>query len=180
MNAGIFSIKKSHVLNKIIYGHPFRNIISINCFPEVMISRKVLPRLLARKHKSAIINVSSVAGVYPMPYISLYSATKAYNDYFSRAIAEEYKGKIDVMSLRPNMVATLMSRARPNFFVLSTEECAAGALGKLGYESFTYGNWRHDFLSSLMDFVPSFIIKQKNREIAEKVKARKVKEKKAE
>lgn len=46
--------------------------------------------MMKREQRSAIINLSSVAGEYPLPYISVYSASKAYNDFFSQAIEMEY------------------------------------------------------------------------------------------
>jgi len=51
-----------------------------------ILSNWVIPRMLKREKRGAIINLSSVAGQYPLPYISVYSATKAYNDFFSQSI----------------------------------------------------------------------------------------------
>ena len=38
-----------------------------------------------------IVNVSSVSGIYPMPYFAIYSATKAALTSFSVALREEVK-----------------------------------------------------------------------------------------
>ena len=40
-----------------------------------------------------IINISSVSGIYPMPYFAIYSATKSALTSFSVALREELKGK---------------------------------------------------------------------------------------
>ena len=50
----------------------------------------LIDKLVKRNHRSAIINLSSAAGVKPTPYMSLYSATKVYNDFLSRALGYEH------------------------------------------------------------------------------------------
>ena len=46
----------------------------------------LLPRLIARDARSAIINVSSAAAVTPAGMLPVYSATKAYNWALSSAV----------------------------------------------------------------------------------------------
>ena len=49
-----------------------------------------------------IINIASVAGYQPIPYINVYGATKAFVLNFTRALAEEVKHKgIHVMAVCP-------------------------------------------------------------------------------
>lgn len=56
-----------------------------------------LNKLLARKQKSAIINVSSsIAYMNGMAGTAVYCAAKSYVNYFSLSIAEELKDKIDI------------------------------------------------------------------------------------
>ena len=64
--------------------------ININCVPMVMMTNHIIPHMLKREKRSAIINISSFAAEHPVPYVSTYSATKAFNDFFSRAIGLEY------------------------------------------------------------------------------------------
>lgn len=52
--------------------------------------------MLARKQKSAIINVSSTMGAYPYAGSSIYAATKTFVDFFSLSLGYELGGKIDV------------------------------------------------------------------------------------
>jgi len=67
-----------------------------------ILSHHFIPLFQERKHrlkkKSAIINVASMAGKsllnsaeIPMPLHNVYSASKAYVDYLSRALSYEYK-----------------------------------------------------------------------------------------
>ena len=39
-----------------------------------------------RIQRSAIINIASFGGTIPIPYMGVYSASKAFDDFFSRAI----------------------------------------------------------------------------------------------
>jgi short-subunit dehydrogenase len=52
--------------------------------------RLFLPGMI-RRRRGAIINVSSVAGFFPVPYLAEYAATKAFLISFSQAVAEEVR-----------------------------------------------------------------------------------------
>ena len=54
-------------------------------------TRLFLPPMIERQ-SGAIINVSSIAGFFPIPYMTEYAATKAFLIAFSEAIAEEVRG----------------------------------------------------------------------------------------
>ena len=58
-----------------------------------MMTKKVINSMMSRTKKSAIINMSSIAGVRPLLYLAPYSATKAYNDFFARALSLEFSEK---------------------------------------------------------------------------------------
>lgn len=62
------------------------------------------------KHRAdglKIINVSSVSGIYPMPYFALYSASKSALTSFSVALAEECRGRgITVTAVLPGSIYT--------------------------------------------------------------------------
>lgn len=54
-----------------------------------------------------IINISSVSGIYPMPYFAIYSATKGALTSFSAALREEMKGKkVNVTAILPGAMPT--------------------------------------------------------------------------
>jgi short-subunit dehydrogenase len=53
-------------------------------------TRLFLPSMLERK-SGAIINVASLAGLFPIPYMAEYAATKAFMISFSEALAEEVR-----------------------------------------------------------------------------------------
>ena len=51
----------------------------------------LLPEMTGRG-RGAIINISSVAGLIPLPYLAVYSATQHYISAFTQAIALESSG----------------------------------------------------------------------------------------
>jgi short-subunit dehydrogenase len=54
-----------------------------------------------------IINISSVSGIYPMPYFAIYSATKAALTSFSISLRQEMKGKgVCVTAVLPGAMPT--------------------------------------------------------------------------
>ena len=54
-----------------------------------------------------IVNVSSVSGIYPMPYFAIYSATKAALTSFSISLREEMRGKgVNVTAILPGAMPT--------------------------------------------------------------------------
>ena len=62
----------------------------------------VLPRLLARESRSAMINVSSVCHYSPGGMVPVYSATKSYNFALSESMRDAYSSKIDVLTVTPH------------------------------------------------------------------------------
>ena len=45
------------------------------------------------RKRGAIINIASIAAFEVQPYVTMYSATKAYIDFFSRGLSYEYSDK---------------------------------------------------------------------------------------
>jgi short-subunit dehydrogenase len=85
--------------------------------------------MLSRPNRSAIVSLSSIAGQRPLLYLSPYSATKAFNDFFSRALNLEFNNKIDFISLRPGYVVSNMSKIyQKGGFVIDRYECARGCI----------------------------------------------------
>ena len=66
----------------------------------------MLPNLLERHGRSAIINVASIAAEHLSGFVPVYSATKAYNLAMGLSLADGYKDKIDVMTVTPHGVKT--------------------------------------------------------------------------
>lgn len=76
----------------------------VNFEAAVALCRFALER---RTEELEILNISSVSGIYPMPYFAIYSATKAALTTFSLALREEMKGKgVRVTAVLPGAMPT--------------------------------------------------------------------------
>lgn len=80
--------------------------IRLNVLAPVRLTHAALERMLPRGH-GGVLNVSSIAGLQPMPHVANYAATKAYLSSFSHALHEEVRGKgIAVTNLLPGFTRT--------------------------------------------------------------------------
>ena len=80
--------------------------IRLNCNVPATLTNYCIPHM---KRGSRIINVSSAAAFQPVPFISLYAATKAFEHSYSRALNVELKPMgITVTSASPSWVDTNM------------------------------------------------------------------------
>jgi len=89
------------------------NMMELNMQSLVQLTHVMLSALQAHKGKSYILNVASTAAHQPVPYIGVYSATKAFVLSFSRALNWELKGtNVSVSCVCPGPTDTnFMDRA---------------------------------------------------------------------
>ncbi|KAI7247648.1 hypothetical protein KC343_g438 [Hortaea werneckii] len=105
-------------------------------FPA-QITRALLPHL-HRHQPAAILNIGSGVSELPAPYLTFYSAAKAYNKVFSANLAAELQaeqgwGGVEVLALLVGMVATNTPAVRePSFLVPSARRFARCCLGTVG------------------------------------------------
>lgn len=118
------------------------NVLSLNAMTSL-----ILPQMVDRK-SGAIINLSSFSGGSTTPYLTVYSATKAYVDYYSRGLAMEYASQgITVQSLLPGYVVSKLSKIRKsNFMTPYPDQYVRSALSRLGVDNRTTGYWVHDLM----------------------------------
>ncbi len=96
--------------------------IRLNCEAVVTLSHAFLPGMRDRR-RGGIINVASSAGFQPIPYESVYAATKAFVISFTDALHTELRGSgVRVMSVNPGPVPTEWQR------VAGYEEGRAGVV----------------------------------------------------
>lgn len=80
--------------------------IRLNVIALVRLSRAALPHMLQRG-RGEIVNVSSMAGFYPGPFLATYGATKAFVTSFTESLSEELRGSgIRVQALCPGFTRT--------------------------------------------------------------------------
>lgn len=125
----------------------------VNLLPMVMITRHYINHMLGRSKRSAIINLSSVAAKSTSAKHGIYSPSKAFADCFSENMFEEYKHKIDVLSVRPQFVWTKMFKTiggTKNWCTVTPDQTAEESLGWLGKgRYFTYGARWHELVGHL-------------------------------
>uniref|UniRef100_A0A3B5PR35 Hydroxysteroid (17-beta) dehydrogenase 12b n=1 Tax=Xiphophorus maculatus TaxID=8083 RepID=A0A3B5PR35_XIPMA len=131
------------------YSYPefFLNIPNLDTFIDTMININITSvcQVSMNKKKGAILNISSASGMYPVPLLTVYSASKAFVDFFSRGLQAEYKSKgIIIQSILPFFVATKMSRIRrPTLDRPSPEHYVAAELNTVGLQTQTNGYLPH-------------------------------------
>ncbi|XP_044130711.1 very-long-chain 3-oxoacyl-CoA reductase-B-like [Bufo gargarizans] len=128
------------------------NLVNCNVFSMVHMTRIVLPRLVVRK-KGLIINISSIAGHRPYPTTTMYGATKAFMDFFSRSLYYEYRSDgITVQSVLPHLVSTNMTfNMDTNILVKTSDDYVQEALNTVGYSHRTNGCLSHCLQSYILD-----------------------------
>ncbi|XP_066995425.2 inactive hydroxysteroid dehydrogenase-like protein 1 isoform X2 [Anabrus simplex] len=156
-NVGVLSPRPLFVAE--MSEHSLWEHINVNIATVTLMTHIVLPKML-KKNKGAIINMSSIAGLAPVPLLAVYGATKAYVDSFSEALHHELKGTgIVVQTLLPSYVNTKMVSYSPilmsSIFVPSPSVFARHALPTLGSSSRTTGYWLHGVQVWLLSCIPA-------------------------
>ncbi|CAL9701335.1 unnamed protein product [Knipowitschia caucasica] len=123
------------------------NMINVNITSVCQMTRIVLPGMVERK-KGAILNLSSASGMYPVPLLTVYSASKAFVDFFSLGLQAEYRRKgLIIQSVMPFFVATKMTKIRrPTLDKPTPERYVAAELSTVGLQDRTNGYLPHAIL----------------------------------
>ena len=74
--------------------------------------------------------------------VPVYSATKAYNLALSTATQDQYRDKLDVITVTPSSTATLMNSGR-KWFSITAQRHACATINQLGWTEQTYGSVWH-------------------------------------
>ncbi len=117
-----------------------RQLFELNVLAPVEITRQVLPSM---PRGGAVVNISSIAGKVPLPWLTLYSASKyALNAYSDGLRMELSAAGIHVLCVCPGYVDTSFSKnvlggripekvAGQRHFKITAEKCAEEVLGGL-------------------------------------------------
>lgn len=138
--------------------------INVNIASATMMTKIILPKMIS-KRKGAIINLASSAALDPQPLQQVYTATKAYMAFYSKALASEYSEYgITVQTVSPmyvctDMVAFSSALNKASLFVPSPETFTAQAIRTLGFSSSTTGFWSHGLQVTTMGLFSDFPIK---------------------
>jgi short-subunit dehydrogenase len=117
-------------------------ILAVNIGALTRLTHHMLPTLL-RQPRAAILNVSSIAGLVPIPGLAVYAASKAYVSSFTEALRAELRGaNVSVTGLCPGPVDTEFGKVAsrgdasggddrfqsPEFFIVTREQVVRKAL----------------------------------------------------
>ena len=136
------------------------NMMTVNMTAATMLTHALLP-IMIEKGRGAIINISSVASMQPMPYIALYAATKHFIHAFTEALEYENRDSgVIFQEVTPGAVETALTKHLPRSrFSLraSPSEFARSALGTLGHTSRTCGWWPHSLHLFIFQALPDML-----------------------
>lgn len=83
-----------------------KQMVRLNVLAYMQLTHAVLPQMKARK-SGAIINVSSIAGLQPIPFMATYGASKSFELFHSLALSYELRpDHIKVLAVCPGPTAT--------------------------------------------------------------------------
>ena len=121
------------------------DMVVVNCLPQTLFNRLLIPQMQKRSSRSAVIDLSSVASIYPFPGKEIYSATKLYNRFLTNGLSMMPETtNVDFLCLKPGFVTTpLTDNRKEDSITCNTEECVNGALKALGHKRETYGATKH-------------------------------------
>ena len=127
--------------------------VALNCVAVAHLTHALVPGLLKRaRHwnkRSGVIVVASTAALHPLPYLSTYAATKAFDYFLAEGLAAEVAGEpLDVLTLCPGPTETRFferaggrpARSSGKASAESVAEAALRALGKKRVEIVGGGN----------------------------------------
>ncbi len=75
------------------------DVLRVDLVAPVMLAHALLPTL--KRNQGFMINVSSLAGEMPLPYMATYAAVKAGMTFWSEAIRTEYRHQVRIVTLAP-------------------------------------------------------------------------------
>jgi len=122
-----------------------RKMIHMNCISVAKMTEIAL-EIMVPKKKGFIINIGSSAGSDPVPYLGLYSGTKAFVEMFTRSLQHEYAPRgIVFQYVKPYFVVSKLSKFRkPSMFIPSPNSFVRNALKLVGVDASTTGYWAHE------------------------------------
>lgn len=137
----------------------YRRMLSVNIDALVSLTHLFIPGMLARK-TGGVINVASTAAFQPIPYIAVYSASKAFVLSFTEALAGEYRERgVRFLALCPgNTTTNFMATANANTEGMSF--ASPKEVAEVGLNAFVLGKSYHiqgraNYLTSLLPRVLS-------------------------
>lgn len=139
--------------------------ITLNTAFPTQLTRNLLPYMEA---EALILNVSSYAGFFPPPYLTVYAATKAYNNTFSVSLARELEDK-EVISLITGSVNTGSNLKPVSFMRPSAATYAKHIVGIVGCgRKSIMPYWPHGIQTFMISVLPERFIDNATKKAMQK------------
>jgi len=148
-----------------------RAMLEVNIHALTRLTHALLPDLV-RAGRGAILNVSSIASLLPLPKMAVYAATKAYVTSFSEALRAELRGTgVSVTALCPGPVSTEFgqvadrphardSMPSPEVFKVPVEEVVRAGLAAVeGDRARVIPGWLVCVVMTITTLVPIFLLR---------------------
>ena len=126
----------------------YEEMLNVNILSLTKLTHLFLNDMVDNK-KGGIINISSLASFQPIPYFSVYAATKAYVTSFTLGLYEEYREKnINILGVCPGYTKTnfnnraQMSSKSVSGYLMSSEEVVEETLQAYNKQKFLIINGR--------------------------------------
>jgi short-subunit dehydrogenase len=145
--------------------------LDVNIKALTRLTHALLPDLV-RAGRGAILNVSSIASLLPLPKMAVYAATKAYVSSFSEALRGELRSTgVSVTALCPGPVNTEFfegaerpdareAMPAPEIFKVSVEEVAGAGLRAVERDrARVIPGWQVCVVMTLASLVPIFLLR---------------------
>uniref|UniRef100_A0A668A3R5 3-ketoacyl-CoA reductase n=1 Tax=Myripristis murdjan TaxID=586833 RepID=A0A668A3R5_9TELE len=165
IEAGLAGLEIGVLVNNVGMSYPypeyFLHIPDLDNFISTLINVNMTSVCQVSLSKGVILNISSASGMYPVPLLTVYSATKVFVDFFSRGLQEEYRRHgIIIQSVLPFFVATKMTRIRkPTLDKPTPERYVAAELTTVGLQTQTNGYFPHAVMGWVTTrLVPSSLV----------------------
>jgi 17beta-estradiol 17-dehydrogenase / very-long-chain 3-oxoacyl-CoA reductase len=107
------------------------DIVQVNVNSILSMTKVILPVMLVQKY-GYIANIGSASSLNPSPYVSTYSATKAFLDQYTRSMAQEYQNTgVHFHASHPAFFVSGMTKVSASLFVPNNDTIANGVLKHL-------------------------------------------------
>ncbi len=148
--------------------------LDLNIRAVVSLTQAFLPDMVSRR-RGAIVNVASNAAFQPVPFLTVYAATKAFVLSFTEGLAEELKGTgVGVQALCPGITATEfldVAETHPGLLVRRMPTMTAEQVVEASLTGLDRGRVRvvagfaNRALVTLQRFVPSTLVRRVSAEL---------------
>lgn len=147
----INNVGGSHV-KQFIHSTKVLSILSLNIFPIVFMTKMFLQT--CKDHENfGIINISSVASLFPGTRLAMYRACKSFDFVFTDVLSSEneifkrFGNGGSVLCLTPALIDTPATKhLKDKTLAISKYECADRALSTLGTVRYSSGHWKHQIM----------------------------------